>query len=252
MINFIELRKKFYKDVFHKFKTKRLGKNYSKIIALVCLEIGVLLTYLFLKIKIKPNTVTCIFILTIFLATIFIGSGNKDLTLIGIIIYFFKNSLDLSDGFLARLTRQTSHMGSILDIWAGFVSIIFFQIALGLYVYVKSLEPIFLIFTLIIVVLNTVDFKKVYLIECLNNKKMKPFSIKEDFRKQKKRNFLIRFFGLLDYDGRSRYTDLVLLVILINFYNYNLFLSKYVLILLLITNTSKFIYKFYKTIKRFG
>ena len=81
---------------------------------------------------------------------------------------------------------------------------------------------------------------------------MKPFSIKEDFRKQKKGNFLIRFFGSLDYDGRSRYTDLVLLVILIDLYNFNLFLSKYVLILLLITNTSKFIYKFYKTIKRFG
>ena len=80
---------------------------------------------------------------------------------------------------------------------------------------------------------------------------MKPFSIKEDFRKQKKK-FSYKIFGLLDYDGRSRYTDLVLLVILIDLYNYNLFLSKYVLILLLITNTSKFIYKFYKTIKRFG
>ena len=127
MISFLNIRKKFYADVNRKFKNNRLGKNYSKFKAYICLEIGILLTYLFLKLRIKPNTVTIVFVLILFLATVLIATGNKELTLLGMIIYFFKNSLDLSDGFIARLTKQTSSLGSILDIWAGSVSITFFK-----------------------------------------------------------------------------------------------------------------------------
>ena len=87
------------------------------------------------------------------------------------IIYFFKNSLDLSDGFIARLTKQTSSLGSILDIWAGSVSITFFKYQSVFMFFVKSNDPIFLILTLVIIVLNSIDFKKVYLIEKANFKK---------------------------------------------------------------------------------
>ena len=45
MISFIKLRRKFYTDVYNKFKTNRLGKNYSKVKALICLELGIILTY---------------------------------------------------------------------------------------------------------------------------------------------------------------------------------------------------------------
>ena len=89
MISFIKLRRKFYTDVYNKFKTNRLGKNYSKVKALICLELGIILTY-FLKTSTRPNIVTIIFILLVLLATILIGSGNKDFILLGIVIFFFK------------------------------------------------------------------------------------------------------------------------------------------------------------------
>ena len=54
------------------------------------------------------------------------------------------------------------------------------------------------------------------------------------------------FFGSLDYDGRSRYTDLVLLIFLLEIYNTDIFVSQYIIILRLMTNTGKFFYKFYK------
>ena len=90
MISFIKLRRKFYTDVYNKFKTNRLGKNYSKVKALICLELGIILTYFFLKTSTRPNIVTIIFILLVLLATILIGSGNKDFILLGIIIFFLK------------------------------------------------------------------------------------------------------------------------------------------------------------------
>ena len=247
MISFLNIRKKFYADVNRKFKNNRLGKNYSKFKVYICLEIGILLTYLFLKLRIKPNTVTIVFVLILFLATVLIATGNKELTLLGMIIYFFKNSLDLSDGFIARLTKQTSSLGSILDIWAGSVSITFFQISVGFYVFVKSNDPIFLILTLVIIVLNSIDFKKVYLIEKANFKKNISFNFKDNLN-SKKKNIIIKFLGSLDYDGRSRYTDLVLLIFLLEIYNTDIFVSQYIIILWLMTNTGKFFYKFYKTI----
>lgn len=247
MFNYIQLRKKFYKDISHKFKTNRLGKHYSKFKALICSEIGIFLTYLFLKFKIKPNTITLIFVFIIFLGTVFMASGVKEFILIGIIIYFFKNSLDLSDGFVARVTKQTSSMGSILDIWAGSVSIIFFQISVGLYVYSKSNETIFLILTLLIITLNAIDFKKIYLIES-SNYKNKKFNLKDIFRNKKRKNIFIELFEILDYDGRSRYTDLILLIILLEIFYSNLFFSQSIIVLWFITNLSKFFYKFYKTL----
>ena len=41
MISFLNIRKKFYADVNRKFKNNRLGKNYSKFKAYICLEIGI-------------------------------------------------------------------------------------------------------------------------------------------------------------------------------------------------------------------
>ena len=248
MISFIKLRRKFYTDVYNKFKTNRLGKNYSKVKALICLELGIILTYFFLKTSTRPNIVTIIFILLVLLATILIGSGNKDFILLGIVIFFFKNSLDLSDGFIARITKQTSPLGSILDMWAGLTSIIFFQIALGLYLFTKTELSTYLILLLVIITLNSLDFKNFYLISAKDLKNKNKLDFRNKFQKQKNKNLLIRIFEILDYDGRSRYTDIVLLTLLIEINYSNFFISKYILFIWFITSIGKFFYKFYKVI----
>ena len=89
MNNYFSIRKKFYKDVLIKFKKNKLGKNYSKLKAFICLELGIICAY-FSIFKIKPNTITFIFIFIVILASILLGSGNDTLVKVGVLIFFLK------------------------------------------------------------------------------------------------------------------------------------------------------------------
>ena len=51
MNNYFSIRKKFYKDVLIKFKKNKLGKNYSKLKAFICLELGIILRIFFQFLK---------------------------------------------------------------------------------------------------------------------------------------------------------------------------------------------------------
>ena len=249
MNNYFSIRKKFYKDVLIKFKKNKLGKNYSKLKAFICLELGIICAYFFSIFKIKPNTITFIFIFIVILASILLGSGNDTLVKVGVLIFFLKNTLDLTDGFMARLNKQISHLGHILDTWAGTISIIFFQIGVGLYVFSKDNNLIFLYLLFSIIIFQAIDFKKHYLTEFKKLKKKNIVEYRNEFKIKHKKNLILRFFQILDYDGRSRYTDIVLLFIVLE-HNYNqFFLTKYVLVLWFFTNLSKFFYKFFRTYK---
>ena len=93
--------------------------------------------------------------------------------------------------------------------WAGLISIIFFQIALGLYLFTKTELSISLKLLLVIITLNSLDFKNFYLISAKDLRNKKKLDFRNNFQKQKNKNLLIRIFEILDYDGRSRYTDIV-------------------------------------------
>ena len=247
MKNFLSLRKKLIADVYGKFKTNRLGKNYSKIKALICLELGSVFAFFFIKLNIKPNLITFIYIILILAATFLFGTGKENLIYIGVLIFFFKNSLDLIDGFIARITKQTSALGHKLDTWAGYISLICFQLALGLYVYSRSLNVHYLYFTLLIVTLSAIDFKKHYL-SISNRKKIHNFKKPSS---KKNENIILsiffKIFSTLDYDARSRYTDLVLLVIIIETFKNELMLSPIIIYVWVLTNLGKFLYKAFKT-----
>ena len=74
MKNFVEnyklIRKNLYEDVFSSLKLHGWKKKYSKIKALLCIEIGAFLTFFALKFKVKPNTITLLFVLLVVIATI--------------------------------------------------------------------------------------------------------------------------------------------------------------------------------------
>ena len=59
--------------------------------------------------------------------------------------------------------------------------------------------------------------------------------------------YLFKILEILDYDGRSRYTDLILLLIVIENYQNKLILSNAVVYIWVLTNVFKFLYKVYKT-----
>ena len=59
--------------------------------------------------------------------------------------------------------------------------------------------------------------------------------------------FFFKIFSILDYDARSRYTDLVLLVIIIETFQNKLILSPIIIYVWVLTNLGKFLYKAFKT-----
>lgn len=81
--------------------------------------IGYRWALLFQKLGVSPNAIT--------IASIFIGIGsgvcfyfdNFGLTLLGIFLLMWANSFDSADGQLARMTKQFSALGRVLDGFAG-------------------------------------------------------------------------------------------------------------------------------------
>jgi hypothetical protein len=90
---------------------------------------------LFRKLGVTPNTVT---IASIFLG---IGSGicfyfdNVRISLLGIFLLVWANSYDSADGQLARMTKQFSALGRVLDGFAGNLWFVSIYIAISLRLY---------------------------------------------------------------------------------------------------------------------
>ena len=61
--------------------------------------------------------------------------NNQNLIFISLLILFSKNSIDWADGLLARVKKQTSTLGAMLDDWAALVSSYSYLIGLGIYLY---------------------------------------------------------------------------------------------------------------------
>ena len=128
-----------------------------------------------------------------------------------------------------------------------------FQLALGLYVYSKSLNIHYLYLTLIIVTLSAIDFKKHYLSLSSTESNNEIYNYRNLLGQEYKKSsnsifyYLFKILEILDYDGRSRYTDLILLLIVIENYQNKLILSNAVVYIWVLTNVFKFLYKVYKT-----
>ena len=94
--------------------------------------ISYVLTVPFLKLKIKPNTVSLISILPTILGYIFLSYGNTMiLKILGWICFFIWNLLDGVDGNIARYTKQFTKTGSLWDATSGYFAMIFTFLAMG-------------------------------------------------------------------------------------------------------------------------
>lgn len=107
---------------------------YTFLKARFYMEAGAALVWLLLKTKIKPNTVTVIGGLSSLLGGILLTFPSKVAHLLAILIFFTRGVLDWSDGHLARVTRQTSFTGYILDVYGALLNELGFQMGLGFYV----------------------------------------------------------------------------------------------------------------------
>lgn len=71
------------------------------------------------KLHIHPNAITIVSILFGAASGYFFIPGNVGMVLIGALLLFFANTLDSADGQLARMTRQYTMLGRVLDGFAG-------------------------------------------------------------------------------------------------------------------------------------
>ena len=90
------------------------------------------LTVPFLKLKIKPNTVSLISIFPSSSGFLLVGFGNAlTIKLIGVLMFFLWNLLDGVDGNIARYTKQFSKTGSLWDATSGYVAMVMTFMAMG-------------------------------------------------------------------------------------------------------------------------
>lgn len=71
------------------------------------------------RLHIHPNAITIVSIIFGAASGYFFFPGNVGMVLIGTLLLFFANTLDSADGQLARMTRQYTMLGRVLDGFAG-------------------------------------------------------------------------------------------------------------------------------------
>lgn len=81
--------------------------------------IGFVVASICRKLHIHPNVITIVSIFFGAASGYFFFPGNVQLVLIGAMLLFFANTLDSADGQLARMTKQYTMLGRVLDGFAG-------------------------------------------------------------------------------------------------------------------------------------
>lgn len=91
-----------------------------------------LLTIPFLKLKIKPNTISFLSIIPAIIGFFMIGFGtNNSIKILGWCMFFLWNLLDGVDGNVARYTQQFSKTGSLWDATSGYIAMFLTYVAMG-------------------------------------------------------------------------------------------------------------------------
>ena len=90
------------------------------------------LTVPFLKLKIKPNTISFISIIPVIVGFFMIGFGcDMLIKIVGWCMFFLWNLLDGVDGNVARYTKQFSKVGSLWDATSGYIAMFLTYVAMG-------------------------------------------------------------------------------------------------------------------------
>lgn len=107
--------------------------SYRKIKTVVYVNVCALLIQLFLKLKVRPNTVTFMYLLMGLLAGIFMSIPSEKAILTAVLLLYLRPFLDWADGPLARELKQTSITGDILDSYGAYLGWAALWVGMGLY-----------------------------------------------------------------------------------------------------------------------
>ena len=186
---------------------------------------------------------------------LFLASNNDNLILVGLFLLFSKGSIDWGDGLLARIKKQTSHLGDLLDNWGALVGSYSYLCGFGIYLFNKSGEEHFVIFAIIIILMRALDIKNyAYQLSMYNlfysNKKRMTFignAKKKDKYKVSRQLNLLKYFFQNFLDERSRTIDFICLLIFIDIFFIDVFLLNYIYYLIFIKTAALFCGSFYLT-----
>lgn len=140
---------------------KEIRKNYQKPILLEKILVNIyagifspFITKLCLKLKLKPNQVTAGMIITGIIGSMLYMCSTLPLKILGIFFIHLWYIFDLSDGEVARITKQSTIYGKEVDYTAHLIGHPFFTIAMMINVY--KIKSRFIIYPLILYVIDNV------------------------------------------------------------------------------------------------
>lgn len=274
---YLDIRKKLYNEIYAKHRaTSKISKlmyyqpidnwkkhPYLKFKYWIIIELASILSWALSKKNFNPDSLTIFNIFLAIIAFIFFSSPIKELNYIAFLIFFLKNVIDYSDGFIARNLKKTSLRGAFLDEWSGNLFHFAFLAGLPIFTYNKTFEINYLYISIGIILFyllspknrilsydflkNTNDLEKNEIIKIFANIK----KIKDDYKK-KKTNIkikIVKFFSFLEYSGRTKYTDFIIFLLLIENYFESIYFTNYICWVWLFVSLVKFVFFFFSIIR---
>ncbi len=267
-----DTREKLYREVYKKHSKKsKIAKAmffqpidtwyknpYLKLKYYFIIELSALFSWVFCNLKISPNFISIAGVVLSFSAIFLLNSSSIELNMIALLIFFSKNVFDYTDGYVARAQNKTSKFGAFLDEWSGEFTTLCIYISIPIYVYNKLGSNLFLYICLALLFLEIINPKKKILTfkylknidSKYKNKILNLFEnlsrIKNNSTKKTFRYWLFNLFANMEYTGRTRYTDFIVLVLGFELYFQKIILSDLMTIFWLLLSTFKFLLFFTK------
>ena len=248
-MNYKNIRKLIYKNriKISSIATSDMNKwhkmPYTALKSKIFYEISSVLVFLLQYTSIKANWISLTYAALAIIAGILLSSGIDNMILAGLVIIFFKSILDWMDGDIARLKKQTSELGDLIDAWAGLVGYYSFLIGLGMYLFNATQEIHFIYVMILIIMIKSLDLKdyayhRIMYYSYKNN--TLPQKIKNKGKKitQKKNNIpntliILKNFFQNFLDNRARTNDFICLIILIELIYDQIILTNFIYYLIL-------------------
>jgi len=277
ILNFELIRKKIYKEVYDRHAAKsKIAKTmyyqpintwsnnpYLKLKYYIIIELTSLMSFYFSRLKMNPNHVTLVGGVLGLLSIFFLSSSSIEFNIAALTIFFLKNVFDYTDGFIARLQKKTSNFGQFFDEWTGDFLTSCVLISVPVYVYGKTNETTYLFITITLLFFGIINPKKKILsynyLQKVNKRYKKKIiknfeylsdlKIKNQNKNNKLKLNLISLLSQLEYTGRTRYTDFVVLVIGLELYLKKIILTDIISIFWLGLAIAKFVI-FFKNISK--
>ena len=135
-MNYINIRKVHYKTQRKLTKEANadmddwLYSPYNAFKSRLIIELSAIFIFFLQYTPVKPNWISLSYAISGVIGGILLSTGSEALIISGVLIFFFKGIFDWCDGLLARLKKQTSELGDVLDTWGGLVGSFSFLIGL--------------------------------------------------------------------------------------------------------------------------